>query len=325
MKFVIVSPRQHCGGGPIVLHRLCKELENMGYDAKIWECDVRCNKKATQHLITFWTSYILSELKYIGVWQKIGMKSLINKFVPNAFDLSVYSWLTYQPVSKCRRKWTPFIDKDTIVVYPEVFFGNILRSQHTVRWLLGHTAMYDHDKSYDEGDLFFAFRDVFNDPKRNPTNRKLQINHFDLDLYRQTNFGERSGNCYIIRKGYTRDDLPSMFDGPIIDNMTEEQKVQTFNKCERVYSYDTQTAYSQIAALCGCISIVVPEPGKTKSDYLKSDDGEAYGVAFGDSESEVTWAIQTREKLQEKFAQIDKNNRQNVQNFVKECESYFMI
>ena len=30
-RFVIVSPRQHKGGS-IVLHSLCKQLDNMGYD-----------------------------------------------------------------------------------------------------------------------------------------------------------------------------------------------------------------------------------------------------------------------------------------------------
>ena len=34
-KFIIVSPRQHSGGA-IVLHLLCKLLQNRGYDAKIF-------------------------------------------------------------------------------------------------------------------------------------------------------------------------------------------------------------------------------------------------------------------------------------------------
>ena len=57
------------------------------------------------------------------------------------------------------------------------------------------------------------------------------------------------------------------------------------------------TAYSSIAAMLGCISVVIPEPGKTKDDY----GGERPGVAFGFDESEIEHAQSTLKDLAERY------------------------
>ncbi len=145
-------------------------------------------------------------------------------------------------------------------------------------------------------------------------------------MYKRTNFGERKGKCYIIRKGDLREDLPKEFDGPILDDLPEEEKVRIMNECEYCISYDTHTAYSGIAALCGCISVVVPEKGKTRKDYLqKGDDGLWLGRAYGFSEEEIAYAISTRDKVQEYYEEVNRQCTEQVVNFVKECEEYFKL
>ena len=143
-------------------------------------------------------------------------------------------------------------------------------------------------------------------------------------MYKQTNFGERSGCCYIVRKGNNRCDLPKDFDGAIIDDWAEELKVKELNKCKYCYFYDTQTFYTVIAAVCGCIPVVILEPGKTKSDYLSSGEHPA-GIAYGNSEEELTYAVNTREECIRRLAEANDYNAVSAKYFIDICRENFNI
>jgi hypothetical protein len=211
-------------------------------------------------------------------------------------------------VKGCKRQYHPFFNKkNSIVIYPEVVFGNPLDADNVVRWLLNKTKYKDIPNAYFTTDLFIAYRDVFNDVDLNPNKYILNQLYFNLELYNRYNYGERKGKCYIIRKGAKRPDLPSSFDGPVIDKLPEKEKVRLFNVCEYCYSYDTQTAYTSIAAICGCISIVVPEPGKSREDYRGEGDSPGYGIAYGDNKEEIEWALSTVDKLAESIDHTESN------------------
>lgn len=217
------------------------------------------------------------------------------------------------PVKGYKHKLLPFVDDDTIVVYPEIVHGNFLRAKNVVRWFLYFNKWQESDNAYGKNDLFFSYSEKFNDPKLNPLFRICTVSYFNWDLYKSTNFGERHGTCYIIRKGSKRPDLPKNFDGVIIDSLVEQEKVKYFNQCKYCVSYDIYTAYSSIAAMLGCISVVVPEPGKTRQDYGQT---QRYGVAFGFDEAEIEFAEATVEKLAENYRMNEQRNRENVKYFI---------
>ena len=143
-----------------------------------------------------------------------------------------------------------------------------------------------------------------------------------LDLYKRTNYGPRKGKCYIVRKGASRPDLPKKFDGVVIDYLPEKEKVEVFNKCEYCISYDTQTSYSKIAAICGCISIVVPEEGKSRRDYISTNE-KCYGVAYGYSKEEINFSLETQEKALQFYKDLNEKSMNQIKSFVKKCEEYF--
>lgn len=321
-KFVIMTNRPGFGG-PIVLYKLCSLLCDAGYDAKIFPCEIYYEDYADKNWKTklwFWSKLSL----YYN--QLFFIRRLKVKLFPSGnYQGKAYKGISYVPIKGCKYKLLPVVDENTIVVYPEVIYGNPLHAQNVVRYMLYKTDMYADPKAYDVNDLFFCFREIFNDHKVNPTNRTLKVFHFDLDLYKQTNFGKRSGICYVIRKGKDRKDLPKSFDGPVVDDMTEPEIVEAFNSCEKVYLYDLQTSYANIAALCGCIPISVLEPGKSKADYIGKDDPEPYGRAFGDTPEEIEYAIDTRDLLRQRFKDREEENVKEVNNFLKECELHFNI
>ena len=317
MKFVICSPRQVCGG-PIVLHVLCKFLCEAGHDAKIFYFAGVGEAASYQNKFLFWKKYAVF---FVDDLKKSAKAFIARHFPTDRNGSRQYKMgYHYQPVKGCRRQFFPFFNKrNTIVVYPEIVYGNFLNATHVVRWLLYYNR-YD-DTAFGKNDLVIAYRQQFNDVSLNPLCRTLRLSNFDSDLYRRYNFSERKGNCYIVRKGRDRKDLPAEYDGIVIDNLTEREKVEVFNQCEWCYSYDMQTFYTTIAALCGCKVVCVPEEGKSRADYLKTEDTR-YGVAFGTSEKELEWAEATRDKIQEKLDGIEERNKTNVERFIKFCEEY---
>ena len=312
-KYIIVSMRDN-GGGTIVLHNLCCLLNELGQDAKIMYFQTKIQDDKRFLFIIKWFVYNLK----ISV--KILLETLLGpKWVHGYFD---------NPFRKIRRKTTPFVGKNTIVIYYEGVFGNPLQAQKVIRWLLNHNAIYYKEKDktigYDKNDLFFAYREVFNDSILNPRCRILCTPYMDLEKYKRYNYGERNGKCYILRKGKWRVTEDDFKDGIVIDDLSEREKVRVFNECEYCISYDTQTMYTQIAALCGCISVVIPEKGKCRNDYRNKND-DFYGEAFGFSTDEIEYAISTTTMIEKQWKKMNDESKEQVKKFITVCEKHFNI
>lgn len=317
IKEILIVNTYTYAGGPIVLSELCRQLCALGCNAKLFPLKFfpdRHNPDCFRK-IDYLYSRIASILCSIIV-MIFPIEYLKQKFIPYDY---------YHPVHfrGCRIKFFPCYRKaSTLVIYPESIYGNPLQANMVARWLLFHYQYVGDKEAYSASDLFIGFRDVFNDSSLNIVGNNVKLTTFDGTLYRQYNFGSRHGNCYILRKGKERKDLPSVFDGPVIDDLTEEEKVKVFNECARCYSYDTQTFYSSIAAICGCISIVVVETGKRKEDYRFGSDGPIYGVAYGDSQEELQYALATLPNLINAINPSDRNI-DNARYFIQLTQSYF--
>lgn len=307
--FLIVSPRQRFGGC-VVLHLLCKELSERGYNSKIFYFG-RLDEKAFKNKFVLFYKYLFFLLIDTS-------KLILVKLFKMEFD--GYSYL---PVRGTKRKFFPWFDKNkTIVIYPEMVYGNFLNAKKVVRYFLYYNRFPGDDNAYGKDDLFICYREIFNDERLNPQRLKLELLSFDSELYKQTNFGERKGNCYILRKGKDRTDLPKQLDGIVIDNLSEKEKIRIFNECEYCYCYDLQTFYSTIACICGCKVIIVPEEGKTRADYLTGDD-KKYGVAFGLDEEEIKYATDTCHLVKEQLQRELQRNQVEVDNFCLLCNDFF--
>lgn len=320
LKFVIASPINY-SGGVIVLHNLCRLLIQIGYDAKM--IYFRNGELNPRKIKFFWLRWMIYNIRFsVNLYElKNMLKHLLN--VIRGTDQDEKHSI---PFHFKYRKFIPILSSNTIVVYPEIFFGNPLHSKKVVRWLLYYNSFFEFNNEstvgFDRNDLFFAYRDIFNDERLNPEKRILCTPFFDLDLYKRTNFGQRKGKCYILRKGAWRIKSEDCSDGIIIDDLSEPEKVKVFNQCEYCISYDTQTAYSRIAAICGCISIVVPEEGKEKKDYRSPSDNTD-GIAFGFDKSEIDFAISTQSRAKKYYEDQNKDSLNQVKHFVEVCNEVF--
>lgn len=312
-KKIYIANFLYMSGGALVISTLCATLRELGYDARLVIRDYPIRGISIGwrrvHNYIFKTTYLIL-LKLSLLPKKY------RKDHPTSVDVTGLT-------EKLKFKYvTPFNKKDSIVIYPETIWGNPLGIKNVVRWMLFHPSYHQGVDTYSENDCFVAFREVFNDEKLNPQKDTLLLNYFDSTLYRQYNFGHREGNCYIIRKGKFRKDLPKEFDGPVFnDDISDEEFVKILNKCKYCYSYDTQTFYNSIAAVCGCIPIVVLEPGKTEADYLSPGE-KHYGVAFGNTPEQINHAISTRDLLLKRLDYTE-SNRENTKKFVEYLKSKF--
>ena len=311
-KFVIVSPRQSSGGG-IVLHILCEELIKKGYDAKIFFTQAYPRpKEAKFHFWLRWFKHCVIDTVKLALAAVLPKRILEKGAAFNGYH--------YKVCKNYRRKYLPWVDDKTIVIYPDVVYGNFLKAKKVVRWFL-HYNRYD-DSAYEPTDHFFAYKELFNDQHLNPENKILKLTFYDSDTFCQKNFDKRKGRCYIIRKGSKRSDIPTHFKGPIIDDYSEEEKARAFNQYKYCVFYDLETGYTWLAAVCGCIPVLMIPEDSSKDEFVKTKR-IVKGVACGVSKTEIRSAVENRNNI---FVMTEENknkNKKSMEYFIDYCKKNF--
>ncbi|AHI30137.1 hypothetical protein AU14_12725 [Marinobacter similis] len=211
--------------------------------------------------------------------------------------------------------------KGAIVIYPEITAGNPLGAKFVVRWLLNKPGVINGNKDFGNKEIFFFYDSIFNDWDLNPNEgHHLIVSELKSDIYRINNESGRAGQCYMIRKGRDRA-LDYHEPGAInVDGMTHEELSIIFNECKYFICYDLYTMYSRYAAMCGCIPIVVPQTGVSLEEWYP-DVENRYGIAYG--WDNVSWAVESREKLLETLAEKRIVELESVDRFVLTTERYF--
>ena len=201
-----------------------------------------------------------------------------------------------------------------IVVYPEIICGNPLQAVYVVRWILNTPRVCGGDGVYGKDDLVMSWSNYFYIRPNNSAGLLTawrDWSHFK-DLGRP-----RSGSCYVVRKGFNRTLDKHPLDALCIDNYGAKGEdaylVQIVNEKECFYCYDDNTALMDMAALCGCKAIMIPN-GRTREEMWDAGvtlDGVAYGT------DDIPRALATlpllREKVQQRPAMEDQQTREFIQ------------
>jgi len=212
-----------------------------------------------------------------------------------------------------------------IVIYPEVVSGNPLRAKNVVRWFLHDPGFHTQKVTYQSGELYFRFGSVTK-PFTPPIGSKisehnLTVLHFPLELYNSKDWSqERLGTAYCIRKGKGKPIVHDLNDSILIDNLSHEEIATIFKKIKQFISYDTKTAYSYFAAVCGCESVVIPDIGVSEDQWIP-DINSRVGLAYG--YENITKAQDTLNQV-EGFLKSEENaSYESVRIFLNEIENFF--
>lgn len=229
---------------------------------------------------------------------------------------------------------------NTVVIYGETIDGNPLNAPHVVRWILAPIGIFFNlEKTYYWGknDLVYYFNSeekIKNSPEKLGNIYKLLNIMYISSYIKNNNRSLRTGVCYTVRKGMLyHKNLKMTHPSNSIELLTKCELldyVNIFNTYEYFYSYDPCTFYSVIAAMCGCISIVVKVDGLNKEDwlntlgtieYLKESGEQLYGVAYG--EEEIEFAKNTIHLVEEQWININKYFRKKyVESFINDINNF---
>lgn len=301
-KILIYSPPYNDrSGGIIVSHKLCHLLNEIGREAYLCPYIVAPDLDGMSKAKAF-----KKKLKY---WYKSNIKAY--KKNP-AFNT---------PVLKPSKNinWDEFI-----VIYPEITDGNPLGAKHIVRWLLHQPGFHTGRVEYGPGELYFKFNSGINDfawEGSTLANAELKVIHYPTELYNQQSCAkQRSGVAYSLRKMKDKKIVHDPENAILIDNLSHKEVAEVFKRCKRFISYDSYTAYSIFAALCGCESIVIPEEGVCEEAWYP-DPQDRYGIAYGFDRLE-----HARETAHLVKTCIDNENRlctERVQIALQEMDTFF--
>lgn len=228
-------------------------------------------------------------------------------------------------------------DKDsTVVIYPEGVVGNPFEGKYVVRWLLYHTYIadkygttpadpytrdslykmfgvdgYDIEDSWSHTDEYFYLFDYYK-TKRNIKSKKfLSVYNFRLDEFQNMGLN-REGYCHLIKKNNVETSFIEKYKSDHIPDGNWPALIEMFNKKKYFLTYDDSTYFICIAALCGCIPIVLYKD--KKNDYKEKTPHVKYGVAYGFEELE--YATETLHLMRPNLESIESESLQTVKDFI---------
>ena len=135
--------------------------------------------------------------------------------------------------------------------------------------------------------------------------------------YRNENRPDRSGACFIVRKWRDGPRHPLTENAIQVDGMSHEEINEVFNRCDTFYSYDDATMYSQYAAICGCLSIVLPTGDGSRDQMLANHMLGRYGIAYGLEEEKLEHARATRHKVLDLLLEREAEGERTVDRFIE--------
>lgn len=296
INFIIYAYRYHDdSGGIVVLHKLCHLLNQNGYKAFLWP-----NYKP-----------IFDEnniVKSIFQFLKYFRKSIHRKFTTNKL------WNTPIASSKDLK------NDNSVVIYAEIVDGNPLKAKNVVRWLLHKPGFHTGSVNYDKNELIFFYLKSYVDNLKNVNMKnELYIPNNREETYFDKKLDNRKGSCYILRKGKNRQIVHDLNNSILIDGKSHQEIAKIFNETKMCISYDMYTMYSVYAAMCNCVSIVVPEEGVSEEEWLP-DPKTRYGIAYGFDRTEES--KNTRQKLLARINEESETLNASLTHFVNEC---FMV
>jgi hypothetical protein len=217
---------------------------------------------------------------------------------------------------------TYFNPEKDIIIYPEIEPGNPFNGKNVVRWLLNDYHLPEKDNTistWNETDYWLYYDDMFYDGLKEKN--ILHIRETKLDIFKNYNLERKFKACFTYRKNHhLKSSLPIMHPENSIEIphiISDEDLVRIFNSCERFYSYDTETYLNELAALCGCKSIIVPYKD------AKFNPTPRWGVAYGIEN--LQFALNTHEKLIETLTQQEINNYSNTKIAFEKIFKYFNL
>ena len=273
--------------------------------------------------------YILYEYNYDDT---IGGTIVMHKLCDllNHYGYEAYMWQSELEKGFKTNQYlkTPIINIDNlddyIVVYNDTINGNPLRAPNVVRWFTTAVEIININLKYGSNELYFYHgfpNEVVIKELKVKADNSLTIYHFNTEYYQQTNFKERLGSCYSIRKYRNRTPVHNLENSIKIDALSHKETAKVFNRCKYFYSYDVRSINTIFAAMFGCIPVVIPLKGLSVEEWRHPKEIYKHGVAYG--ESEIDYAINNKNKIYEYMDNMGILSKNDTKSFIEKTHNFF--
>jgi hypothetical protein len=226
--------------------------------------------------------------------------------------------------------WGSEIDYDnenTIFILPagagdHTFTQDIPNFIHRSKYIVRHLVNYQV-KLYPKENKLYKLSPYFDTLKEQEIDGYMPILTVDFDLFKNHNL-PRSGRCYLIKGNEYMENQPLFHTqhDTNLDHYYQYGKdkfkylAEMFNKHETFFSYNTQTFINNLAALCGCKSVIIPHPKTSKEKVLKFPQNK-YGIAYGFDD--IQHSIDTLPLVKDHIKSGLLDNKTHLKNFVTDC------
>jgi hypothetical protein len=224
-------------------------------------------------------------------------------------------------------------DKNTIFILPagagdHTFTHNIPNFIHKSKNIVRHLVNYQV-KPYPKENKLYRLSPYFDTLGEQNIDGYMPILTIDFDLFKNYNL-PRSGRCYLIKGNEYIENQPHFHtdSDTNLDNYFQYGKdkfkylAEMFNKHEVFFSYNTQTFISNLAALCGCASVILPHPNTSKEKILKFPQNK-YGIAYGFDN--IQHSIDTLPLVKDHLKSGLLDNKNHLKTFVSDCYSWLKV
>ena len=218
--------------------------------------------------------------------------------------------------------------KDRILIGSESIIIKETYYEHfkaVVVWLLNTpgAAVNSTEYSWTGKELIYRFTDAFTCSYPDRIRGNLTIFDYNLDTFKNLNLERNIKSSHMVYKGasYFSNFEQHPVNSVPIDEYRQKLDVMSkiFNKSAFFFSYDNNTYLSVAAALCGCISIVIPNSNMTQEEWSSKSESLKYGVAYG--VENLNHAIQTQSAVAAHLQQLEQTNLKTVLNFIEDCKN----
>lgn len=214
------------------------------------------------------------------------------------------------------------IAKDgAFTIYPEVTCGNPLGAVdgRIMRWILYYVRNYGEHGKFGERDLIYKFAPHFTLRYEQETHGELRAVELNLHTFYNYNVN-RSGACYLVKKNPDKVHIHPegslcLDDYPKHELNANFYLAGVFNTHEMFIAYDSATWLSVMAALCGCVSVVIPDEGVTAEEWHSKFPYFKYGIAYG--MDDIQYAKDTQHLLRDELIKIESETIEQTVSFIK--------
>lgn len=216
--------------------------------------------------------------------------------------------------------------KDWIVILTETV-DNVENFPNVVRWILYNPGGFLGYKGFfHPNEYIVQYGKSFTINTKFENCQEMTNLVFDLDYWVNLNMERENTNLILFKKGGHFLYKESInLTGRILDDeeINDEVLLEAFNKHEKFITYDNETFHSIQAAVCGAISIVIPNGRLTEQEWRVSNPIRKWGIAYGYTPEQIKFAIETKHLLIDEIKKQIKNGESQILEMRKNVQKKF--